>query len=246
MSDIDISCCDTEQGVMLGVLIGLSVVLIAVWKFSFLKPFKLAAVLVHELGHALATKLTCGKVNSIVVNGDEGGETKHVGGVWWVVTPAGYVGSSFIGACLIVASGSPLGSLIAAGIMAVFMLAALCWSRSKWSIGLSIATLLLLILALALFLTSVDLRAIAARVMVGVFGVLNGLFAVYDIIDDTIKRDISGSDASVCAGHMGCKSGRCCGVCWVVYAIIFFLLAVFIAVFIVTPLTSDNPEMPKF
>lgn len=204
--------------------------------------FQLFAVLVHECGHALATLITCGKVSSIKVDGNEGGETKHVGGWWVCVIPAGYVGSSFIGGCLIVAAGSPLGSLIAAAVLAGILLLALCWSRSKWALGLCIGALLLLALALGLFFGEVDTKAIAARVLVGIAGVLNCLFACYDIVDDTIRRDIDGSDASNCAEHIKCASGRCIGVCWMCYALVFFALAVFISVAVVTPLTSDVPE----
>ena len=57
-----------------------------------MKPMKLIAVFVHEMGHATACWMTCGKVKGIEVYGNEGGVTKYVGGWRWFIIPAGYVG----------------------------------------------------------------------------------------------------------------------------------------------------------
>lgn len=51
--------------------------------------------------HALAGVLTCAKIESIQLDPDEGGATRMRGGVPWITLPAGYLGSSLIGAALI-------------------------------------------------------------------------------------------------------------------------------------------------
>lgn len=163
-------CCVTEQYVMLGVLIGLSILLCAVWRFPPLKPLKLFAVLLHESGHAGATVLSCGKVESIEVHGDEGGVTKHRGGKWWCVLPAGYVGGAVFGSAFIIASGSPLGSVICCGVLALILLFVLCYARSWWAFGLAITTVILMGAAVALYLFKVDTRAYFARIVIGIAG----------------------------------------------------------------------------
>jgi len=50
-------------------------------------------VFLHELSHALATWVTCGKVISMEVHGNEGGLTKTVGGSRFIILSSGYLGS---------------------------------------------------------------------------------------------------------------------------------------------------------
>lgn len=52
-------------------------------------PFKLITVFLHEVSHALACMLTCGKVEGIKVHADEGGVTQTRGGIYWLILPAG-------------------------------------------------------------------------------------------------------------------------------------------------------------
>lgn len=74
-----------------------------------------------QFSHAFAGLLTCAKIESIeldrkfsdclvhptqslcltLVLADEGGVTRMTGGISAITLPAGYIGSSFIGACLI-------------------------------------------------------------------------------------------------------------------------------------------------
>jgi hypothetical protein len=45
-------------------------------------------VFLHELGHATAAWLTCGKVTGMEVHPDEGGVTKTMGGIQLIILPA--------------------------------------------------------------------------------------------------------------------------------------------------------------
>jgi hypothetical protein len=79
-----------------------------------LTPFKLITVFLHEASHAVACKLTCGDVEGMEVNANEGGSTTTRGGIYWLILPAGYLGSSFWGMALILASTNLLTARIAA------------------------------------------------------------------------------------------------------------------------------------
>ena len=63
---------------------------------------------------------------------DEGGATHMSGGIPWLTLPAGYLGSSFIGACLITCGFDINASKVASLVLAVFFLFTLWWARRNW------------------------------------------------------------------------------------------------------------------
>jgi len=63
---------------------------------------------------------------------DEGGVTKMSGGIQAITLPAGYLGSSFIGACLIACGFDTNASKVACLVLAVFFLFTLWWARKNW------------------------------------------------------------------------------------------------------------------
>lgn len=109
------NCCNHEQVVFLVTVSVCAVVILALWRTVLLRPFKLVTVFLHEASHAIACKLTCGHVEGIQVHADEGGTTQTRGGIYWLILPAGYLGSSFWGMVLILASTNLLTARIAAG-----------------------------------------------------------------------------------------------------------------------------------
>lgn len=54
------------------------------------------------------------------------------GGIPWITLPAGYLGSSFIGACLIACGFNTNASKVASIVLAVFFLFTLWWARRDW------------------------------------------------------------------------------------------------------------------
>ena len=54
------------------------------------------------------------------------------GGINWLTLPAGYLGSSFIGACLIACGFDTNASKVATIVLAVFFLFTLWWARRNW------------------------------------------------------------------------------------------------------------------
>ena len=77
---------------------------------------------------------------------DEGGLTEMSGGINWLTLPAGYLGSSFIGACLITCGFDTNASKVATIVLAVFFLFTLWWARKNWLYVCSLLFLLLLLL----------------------------------------------------------------------------------------------------
>lgn len=75
------------------------------WNVPYLKliiyPFKLLTVAFHEFSHAIVGLITGAKIVSVKLDPNEGGATVMKGGISYLSLPAGYLGSSFIGAAMI-------------------------------------------------------------------------------------------------------------------------------------------------
>ncbi len=85
-----------------------SLVALALWDTFLIKPFRLFVVTVHEVCHAGAALLTGGEVVEMRTAADESGHTLARGGVFAVISAAGYVGSAFLGSLLIYTGKLPL------------------------------------------------------------------------------------------------------------------------------------------
>jgi hypothetical protein len=94
----------------------------------------------HEFGHAITACCTGGRVKSISLDPHEGGVTHMAGGISAITLPAGYLGSSIIGALLIFAGFDIVASKVASIVLGVCFLLTLWWARRDW---LTIVTILL-------------------------------------------------------------------------------------------------------
>lgn len=94
----------------------------------------------HEFGHAITACCTGGRVESISLDPHEGGVTHMRGGKQFITLPAGYLGSSLIGALLTFCGFNIVASKIASIVLGVCFLLTLWWARKDW---LTIITILL-------------------------------------------------------------------------------------------------------
>ncbi|XP_017248407.1 uncharacterized protein LOC108219453 isoform X2 [Daucus carota subsp. sativus] len=72
-------------------------------------------------------------VEGIQVHADEGGSTQTRGGVYWFILPAGYLGSSFWGMVLILASTNLLAARIGAGCLVIALIIVLLIAKN-WTL----------------------------------------------------------------------------------------------------------------
>lgn len=87
-----------------------------------------------------------------------------------------------------------------------------------------------------LHFTGIDDEALALRLVCIFVGLMNSMYSVWDIIDDTVERDAQGSDAVECAQLMGCPTaGRVVGVVWCVMSFACFAAAIAIFMVILDP-----------
>ncbi|THU60564.1 hypothetical protein C4D60_Mb07t14100 [Musa balbisiana] len=229
-------CCDHDQSVFIVTIAVFTVVILALWRTVLLTPFKLITVFLHETSHALACKLTCGdllmlhliilvnltepsEVEGIQVHSNEGGVTQTRGGIYWIILPAGYLGSSFWGMVFILASTNLLTTRIAAGCFLLALLVVLFVAKNWLLRGLCIGFIIFLAIVWLLQETT---KVRILRFVILFIGVMNSLFSVYDIYDDLISRRVHSSDAEKFAEICPCP---CNGVAWgVIWMIILDLV----------------------
>ncbi|KAE8213643.1 hypothetical protein CF319_g1324 [Tilletia indica] len=204
-------------------------VIIVLWHFPILKyiiyPFKLLTVGFHEFGHAFAGVLTCARIESISLDPHEGGATRMRGGNPYITLPAGYLGSSLIGAALIACGFDEKASKIASIIVGAFFVVTLFWARKSiisWLLILGMAALIVMFWFIA--------DAIALRYLILFIGVMSCMYSVWDIIDDTISRKVNESDASAFAREIGCFPPQVWGVIWLFISIGFFAAGILVGI----------------
>ncbi|KAF4614863.1 hypothetical protein D9613_003361 [Agrocybe pediades] len=203
------------------------IIIFILWHLPYLRviiyPFKLLTVGFHEMSHAFVGLLTCARIHSIELDPDEGGATSMSGGISCLTLPAGYLGSSFIGACLIACGFNTNASKVATLVLAVFFLFTLWWARKNW-----LTWLLILGMSGLIVLFWFVAQGIALRYLVLFIGVMSCMYVIWDVIDDTLARKVNTSDASEFARICGCCPSRVWGFLWLIVACIFFALGVIV------------------
>jgi len=224
---------------------GCYIIAIAIlWHVPYLNrvlyPFKLLTVSMHEFSHAFAGLLTCAKIESIELDPDEGGVTRMSGGISAITLPAGYIGSSFIGACLIACGFDTNASKVATLVLGAIFLMSLWWARRdalSWILILFMSGLILAFWFIG--------QGIALRYLVLFIGVMSCMYALWDTIDDTIARKVNNSDASEFAKRYGCCPSQVWGVVWLIIAFIFFAAGVLVGIAAFKESAAEQVENSK-
>jgi Peptidase M50B-like len=118
-------CCDFQEKLFIGLYVAYFVLIYLLWRTELLKPMKLLGVFVHEMGHASAAWLTCGRVKGIEVYNNEAGLAVFSGGCKLIIIPAGYVGGAFWGGAFVALSGNRIGATVAACLIAAALIVSL-------------------------------------------------------------------------------------------------------------------------
>jgi hypothetical protein len=211
-----------QQWLHFGLIAGYGIVIWFLWHTPVLFPFKLVTIYIHELSHALAGWLTGGRVKGIAVHTNEGGVTLLEGGKMWLVLPAGYLGSAIFGSLLILMGTNPILSQIAAGLL-IAALALAIWWANNW------LTRLLTIAFMALTALLWWFKAAWLPFLINFIGTMSALYAIYDIYDDTIRRSVPESDASLLAKHTGVPA-LVWGIIWCLFSIVLLFAAIYFGV----------------
>ena len=185
-----------KKHIKLALLAVLSLILGFFWEHSYMIPFKILVVYLHEISHALGAVFSGGEVNIINIDLNESGFTQTVGGNFLAIAGSGYLGSILFGSLM-----------LHSGLSGKYV------RPVSWCIGATIIIFTLVVpekiptLALtaglgwggALILT-VSLFHHLNRIILFIMGGLTSLYALYDLLD-FFRGDIFSTDAGLIALH---------------------------------------------
>jgi hypothetical protein len=225
--DASWSCCNDSQTLFFLLYIAYVLLAIITWSTILAKPMRLIAVFIHEWSHAIACWLTCGEVRQIEVYENEGGVTTFVGGCRCLIIPAGYVGCGFCAMIFVILSGGRKTATFACIAFTLSMVLALCYSPNRVLVYLCSAYS---VINIVVFVVEYWLYTPILQFLILFYGVSVGIFAIADIHDDAVVREIRGSDAYACSKEVWpCCYARCIGVQWAIMAILFQLIGIWVA-----------------
>ncbi|KAI9317536.1 peptidase M50B-like-domain-containing protein [Dichotomocladium elegans] len=214
-----------EQKKTLIVIGAYSLGILVLWNMPVVKiilaPFKLLTVGLHEFSHAFVGCLTCARIESIEIDPDEGGATRMQGGNAVCTLPAGYLGSSAIGAVLVLCGFNLLASKVATIVLGSCLLLTLWWAKNWLTRGIGLAFIGVIVLLWWLA------HGVGVKYFVLFVGVMSSWYCLWDILDDLVFRKAHESDASKFAKLCGLSS-QIWGAIWFFISIIFFAGAILI------------------
>lgn len=156
-----------------------------------LYPFAILSTIFHEFGHAFMALLTGGRMRNITIQMDESGATRFSGGHICLILPAGYIGSTLMGALLLFMGfgyrTSRYGSL---GIIVILLMT--LWFAGNW-FALFSSILLGAMLLGAFFYQD----GAYTRHYILFLGVICSMEAILSILNGTVFHTIKESDAYV-------------------------------------------------
>lgn len=183
-----------------------------------LKPVEVFTTTLHELGHALACIATGGDVKGLTIVSDgqgHGGLTFTQGGIPWIISSAGYLGTTIFGCLFILIGKEPkrckvlmmaLGLLFAAASLA-FMTQTIFSGGEHAGQGLA-SVIVGLVMGIALFVGGLKFGAEAAYFIVLFLAAQTSLNALTDIkflteLSLGLHNTTAFSDATNMAKHTG-------------------------------------------
>lgn len=192
------------------------------WESPILYPLKLLVVFFHESSHALATILTGGYVEELVIVKEQGGHVISSGGNRFVILSAGYLGSLLWGVGIYISSvktdyDKKIMAFLGISIMVITVL--FTNSIFNWIFG---------VLTGGIMLTSAKFLTIACNdFLLRLVGLTNMAYVPLDIYGDTISRSYLRSDAFMLANEFG-GTTIFWGIIWILASliVIFYCLKV--------------------
>lgn len=155
----------------------IALVSVLFWLSPFLAPLKIFVVFIHETGHALATLLTGGRVQSMVVTPWQSGYVQPIGGNALIIASAGYVGSALFGGLMLWLSGRKQWThLIFTTLAIVFGVVTLFFVRNVFGVIFGLSTA-------AIFGFLAWKRFSFSHYIIDILAVMSSLYALYDLSD---------------------------------------------------------------
>lgn len=190
------------------ILLLLVLLLVFFWNSPVLIPVKVFVVYLHEISHAIAAYLTGGEVLALSISWNESGYVNSRGGVLWIVTMAGYVGSMIWGSLMLYYGLKGRSVRVMAMVVGITLLV-FTLVPDKESLPTD-ERLAKTISGMFWGLTFVLSAALFERITHGLLFFMGGLTSLYSLydLDDFFAGRIMETDAGVLARNIFPNSGE--------------------------------------
>lgn len=225
-----VECCSSFQLTSILIMCGSTLLYSFLWTTVILAPLKLTIVCQHELCHAIAALLTCGKVKGISISSNFGGVTTTVGGNRCVTLTAGYIGSVMFGCLYILlavdnknANYAGVAIYLFSCLISFFILKTDKASIGNCCTGLGLRLSILIVMGAFVGLWILEQQEVWPEKYVMSWGLLvvgtgNVLFALFECVEDTFLNKVNdaerGKSDAVMLAEEVCGSARCWGLIW--------------------------------
>lgn len=189
------------------------------WNSVIIYPIKLFVVLLHEISHGLAAIFSGGRVVSISIDLQLGGETSIEGGNAFIIASAGYLGSLLWGSLLFISGYDYKFSLWNTTIISVLLLL-FAANFINGSTGIVLSMIFIIIM----FVSPRYLPKIINSYLLKSLGLVSSLYSLIDIKEDILTSAPRQSDALILSQITGINP-IVWGLVWILISaiIIFFL-----------------------
>ena len=180
----------------LWLLLGLTAAIAVLWDTPIVYPLRILVVFLHEISHGLAGILSGGSIEEIDVVAQEGGHCLVRGGNGLITLAAGYLGSVFWGALILLAAAhTRLDRLITAGLALMLLVLTVLYVRPIFDFGFFFGTAA----GAALLGLSRWGCELANDLFLRTLGLTSCFYAIHDIKSDILDRPELRSDAVMLA-----------------------------------------------
>ncbi len=215
-----------------GVLLSITVVIVAIWDTWAVYPLKILVVFFHELSHGITAVATGGRIVEMQVDPQQGGLCLTEGGSRFLTLSAGYLGSLILGGLILLAASHVKRKNIPVLMLGlVVFVATIVYVRPVIGFGFFFGA----IAGIALVTAAQKLPNAANGYILTVIGLTSTLYAVLDIKSDILDRPGAQSDAAMLADLTGVPT--------IAWGAVWMLISVCLAfVFIVFASATVEPQ----
>ncbi len=188
------------------------------WETVFVYPFKVLAVLIHEISHGFAAALTGGAIRGIEFYKSLGGSCITSGGNKAVIASAGYLGSLLGGsAFFFTAYDKTKSSIFCTSVSVILLLITASFIQNTFAIIFTLSVCAVLFISPRYFNSTVHIY------LMKITGLITAFYVVYDIKTDLLSKSGEMTDAVLLSGQTGI-SAFIIALIWLVLSIVVIFL----------------------
>ncbi|NTV89874.1 MAG: M50 family peptidase, partial [Clostridiales bacterium] len=171
-----------------GKYLAILVIVVALWDTIIIKPLKLFAVFLHELGHSLMSVIFGNGITGLSINLNESGYALTLSKNWFssfMIANGGYLGSLFFALLILLLKKTPAKKFILGTAAIILLAVSIKYGDSLFTIIYSAAFAAFVLLLYMLHNEKLN------DWVIDIIGISSVAYAIYDTFVDTILLQIN-------------------------------------------------------